>query len=256
MTDKPDWIHGIRGGPEKQERFEALSQKEKLERLAGAKKTMAAETARRDRVARRALVDRAAPAADKDRGPWLMFGMTQEERVAIGIEGIEPVKIKTGSGHATVNCLRRRFLHPLDRYLHAGKLGDPHRHHARALHAAGMALHTDFVNAQALAKVSSGYTPRGSGGVQAYSDSRLAARKRMNQLFRGKQFPGGDVKVAPLLELMAGRIALHVCCLGEGTDSFDRAMIATRLRRWKKGTAMVYLLRALATLGPFYQARR
>ena len=255
--ERPDWLHGIRGGPEKQEKFEALSRAQKLGRLAHAKKIMKAETERRDDAKRRAWVDQQPPPPDKDRGPWLVNGMTMEERVALGIEGIEPVKIVMGSGHATVDCLRRRFLHPLDRYLHAGKLGDPGRRHARALHAAGMALHADFVGAQAGARVTSGYEPRGQGSrVQTYSDARLAARKRMNQLFRGRQFRDGTIRAVPLLRPMAGRVALHVCCLGEGTASFDKAMSETSLRRWKKGTAMAYLLQALAVLEPFYQARR
>ncbi len=78
----------------------------------------------------------------------------------------------------------------------------------------------------------------------------------MNQLFRGKQWRDGTIKVAPLLRHWAGRVALHVCCLGEGTSSFDKAIIATHLRYWKKGTAMGHLIEALKVLEPFYQARR
>ncbi len=254
MSDRPEWLDGIRGGPEKQKRYDALSQEEKLERLAKGKGIIKAEARRRARDQRRAWVDD-QPTAGKDRGPWLVNGMTMEERVGLGIEGIEPVSIVEGSGLATVRVMRRRYLHPLDRYLKAGKLGPLRRRHTLALHVAGMALHEDFVGAMAMAKVSSGYEPRGSAGVQEYSDARLAARKRMNLLFRGRQWPDGTIKVYPLLRPLAGRVALHVCCLGEGTSSFDKAM-AQHNRRWKKGTAMDILIEALEVMSPFYQARR
>ncbi len=215
-----------------------------------------AEKRRVNKAKRRAHADAQPPAAEKDRGPWLVNGMTMEERLNLGVEGIEPVEIISGSGHATVNVLRRRFLHPLDLYLSHNKFGPSHHRAAQALHVAGMALHEDFLNAQAMAKVSSGYEPRGSGGVAAYSDSRLAARKRINLLFRGTLYRDGTVEVAPLLHHMDGRVALHVCCMGEGTSSFDRHMKRTSLLGWMTGRAMVHLVSALKTMAPFYQARR
>lgn len=196
-------------------------------------------------------LDSIPPRPDQDRGPVIRLGMTMEERLALGIEQIEPVSL--GKGYDTVDVVRRKWAHVLDMYYDQGKLGDGEK--AGYRRDVGMGLAEDFHKALAAARVTANYEGRSSGSNEGWSLMQIEARNRLNVIFRGIKNLDGTYAERPVLNSMGSRLALHVCCLGEGTQSFDQAMMAAPQPGWRRGHAMSRLVEVLDDLLAHHRRR-
>ncbi len=194
-----------------------------------------------------------------DVGQLIVGGLTLPERLRLGLDEIIPIEFFDEGKILTTDVVRRRFTHPLDRYLVTGKLGQGEPAAYRL--TAGMRLHDTFQVAAGEVRVTRTYEHFTSAGRGDPSPHQMAARATLNTLWRGKKHRAGGWIRRPVLNEMASRVTLHVCAQGRGTQEFDAALAVEIGAYWRAGMAMAVLVSSLDRLIEFYtrpvsQARR